>query len=429
MDYKRLPIWQQAQQLLLVTETTVRSFSRYHKYSIGAELRQSVLRLCKAIHRVFTRSKNSKVKMVQYIAELIDTITSTKLQEQTMKPLPYVFICFILALTPMILAAQTCKSTITPTTPDSRFTLNGDGTATDNKTGLIWMRCSLGQVFDSENNTCTGNQQTYKPQEALYQAKNSNFTNHNDWRLPNIKELSSIIELACYGPAINLTIFPNTSQVMYADYWTSSPYENFNIGVKVVNFYYGNDLSSNSLYHPFYVRLVRGGAGNNNITSIELLSEGKPAIQSTTLNHFGLRHARFAVDGNTSGIFSTIPSNFNMSITAFQNQPWWQVDLGLQADLSHIKLWNRTDCCADRLSNFYVIVSDSDMLGNTLDQLQALASAATPNVYMQYISSLNGEDMLNVPLNNMDGRYIRVQLTGSEHSLTLAEVQVYGKEQ
>ena len=426
MDYKRLPIWQQAQQLLLVTETTVRSFSRYHKYSIGAELRQSVLRLCKAIHRVFTRSKNSKVKMVQYIAELIDTITSTKLQEQTMKPLPYVFICFILALTPMILAAQTCKSTITPTTPDSRFTLNGDGTATDNKTGLIWMRCSLGQVFDSENNTCTGNQQTYKPQEALYQAKNSNFTNHNDWRLPNIKELSSIIELACYGPAINLTIFPNTSQVMYADYWTSSPYENFNIGVKVVNFYYGNDLSSNSLYHPFYVRLVRGGAGNSNIPSIELLSEGKPAIQSTTLHHFGPRHARFAVDGNTSGIFSNIPSNFSISHTTKSNQPWWQVDLGNQAVLSHIKLWNRTDCCRERLEDFFVIVSEADMAGKTLSQIQALANTQNPTVHMQYINSLNGEDMLNSSLNNVSGRFVRVQHSGNNNFLALAEVQVYG---
>jgi len=83
MNYHRLPIWQQAQALLLAVEKSVRQFSRYYKYTVGHELRQTVLRLCKAIHRAFTRHA-SKLKLVQTVSELIDDI---KFQLQLAKEL------------------------------------------------------------------------------------------------------------------------------------------------------------------------------------------------------------------------------------------------------------------------------------------------------------------------------------------------------
>ena len=83
MYYKQLPIWQKSQTLLLEIEKIVRGFSRYHKYSMGLELRQSGLRLCKAIHRALTRKK-SKMKLIQLMTELIDDI---KFQLQLAKKL------------------------------------------------------------------------------------------------------------------------------------------------------------------------------------------------------------------------------------------------------------------------------------------------------------------------------------------------------
>ena len=41
----RLPIWRDTQRLLLETESTVRGFARYHKYTVGLELRQQAMRL------------------------------------------------------------------------------------------------------------------------------------------------------------------------------------------------------------------------------------------------------------------------------------------------------------------------------------------------------------------------------------------------
>jgi len=73
MNYQHLPIWQQANRLLLELELSVKQFSRYHKYTIGTELRQLALRLCKAIHRAFTR-KHSKIKCIQQVVELIDDL-------------------------------------------------------------------------------------------------------------------------------------------------------------------------------------------------------------------------------------------------------------------------------------------------------------------------------------------------------------------
>jgi len=85
-------------------------------------------------------------------------------------------------------------------TPD-RFQDLGDGTVYDNRTGLVWQRCAYGQTWDSTEGTCTGIAQTLTWQEALQNAPSG-------FRLPNIKELASLLNLQCYGPALNATVFP-----------------------------------------------------------------------------------------------------------------------------------------------------------------------------------------------------------------------------
>ncbi len=69
----QLPIWRSANRLLLEIEQGVRGFSRYHKYTIGHHLRETAMRICQALHRAFSR-RNSQIKMVQQVAELIDDI-------------------------------------------------------------------------------------------------------------------------------------------------------------------------------------------------------------------------------------------------------------------------------------------------------------------------------------------------------------------
>src|SRR5262249_48918874 len=86
------------------------------------------------------------------------------------------------------------------------------------------------------------------------------------------------------------------------------------------------------------------------------LAMGKPASQSSTL--LGTPPASVAVDGNNDGSF------FDGSVTATnpQTNPCWQVDLGLRSTISSWVIWNRTDCCGSRLSDYWIFISDTPFL-------------------------------------------------------------------
>jgi Protein of unknown function (DUF1566) len=129
----------------------------------------------------------------------------------------------VLGLLPVIGIGQTCKTASIPaSTPTRQFINNNNGTVTDTKTGLMWKRCSEGQTWNSV--TCSGSAADFTWKAALQRAQTHNrigFAGFKDWRLPNVKELFSIVEKQCYAPAINLTIFP--SKGYYALFWSSSP--------------------------------------------------------------------------------------------------------------------------------------------------------------------------------------------------------------
>jgi type IV pilus assembly protein PilY1 len=91
-------------------------------------------------------------------------------------------------------------------------------------------------------------------------------------------------------------------------------------------------------------------------------AQGKTTSQSSTIN--GGVSSR-AVDGNTNGTFTAN----SVTHTNTEYQPWWQVDLGTAQAVRRIAIHNRTDCCEDRLTNFYIFASSSDMSGRTMEQL------------------------------------------------------------
>jgi len=153
-------------------------------------------------------------------------------------------------------AAENCVNTITASTPTVDFVDNGDGTVMHTKTGLMWKKCSEGLG----GATCTtGAATAHDWQAALQLAETLNngggFASYNDWRVPNLKELHSIVERQCVNPAINATIFPAT---VSAQYWSASPYAGSNSDVWHVTFNNGSDFISDKSASR-YVRLVRGG--------------------------------------------------------------------------------------------------------------------------------------------------------------------------
>lgn len=114
--------------------------------------------------------------------------------------------------------AQTCESNVRATAPSDRYSVNADGTVLDKRTGLMWKQCLEGL----EGVDCSGGSPVYGYwKDALVRADQSRFAGYKDWRLPNIKELQSLLEAQCYEPAVNLAVFPGTPDGAWL--WSSSP--------------------------------------------------------------------------------------------------------------------------------------------------------------------------------------------------------------
>jgi hypothetical protein len=156
--------------------------------------------------------------------------------------------------------------------PNPRFTDNKNGTVTDNLTGLIWLK----------NANCFG------PQDwpsALNDANTlasgscglTDKSDKGDWRLPNVRELTSLIDFGFFGPAISNTVGTGQwkegdafSQLQMQFYWSSTPGADNTGSAWYVLSYYGlltgaaetksYVCDSSNECNNFYVWPVRGGA-------------------------------------------------------------------------------------------------------------------------------------------------------------------------
>lgn len=146
------------------------------------------------------------------------------------------------------------------------YTDNNDGTVTDNNTGLMWQKCSVGQNNDA---TCTGSAATYNwyrasgTYDASYNPSSESvcgalpLAGHSDWRLPSKKELTSIVEYSIPnpGPTIKTAYFPNTA----ASYCWSSTTDAYKPGSAWNVYFYNGYVSYHEKYSDNFVRCVRGG--------------------------------------------------------------------------------------------------------------------------------------------------------------------------
>ncbi len=118
--------------------------------------------------------------------------------------------------------------------------INDDGTVTDTGTGLMWQ-----QSTDMEMNWSN----------ALEHCENFSLGGYTDWRLPNLKELSAILDLSRRNPAIDGKAFPDT---LPANYWSSTTFFKNPEYAWNMNFETGYDNYNEKSYNR-YVRAVRGG--------------------------------------------------------------------------------------------------------------------------------------------------------------------------
>jgi hypothetical protein len=201
--------------------------------------------------------------------------------------------------------ARVVRDVRTPQTAIPQFTDLGNNTVRDNLTGLIWQK--------------TPNPDTLTWENALQYAENLTLGNASDWRLPNIKEVQSISDVALIAPSVSTTFFPTIGNKKY---WSSSTLSN-----QPTRAWYLNTQSGITTYELKTLRLavlcVRGNSGNTtavkdplSIAPLNFKTYPNPSNSEITLDFAQITEG---------GVFEVLVTNvlgqtvFQTKIQPFQN--------------------------------------------------------------------------------------------------------------
>ena len=144
------------------------------------------------------------------------------------------------------------------------FTNNGNGTITDNATGLMWEVLSDdGSIHDLDNNYTWANAFAVK----VATLNTDLFAGHNDWRVPNRFELDSLVNLGASLPAVHpafdTACAPGCANTVCSCTdnsfaWTSTTFASAHSNAWIIDFDDG-DTGAQPKSSSFKVRAVRGG--------------------------------------------------------------------------------------------------------------------------------------------------------------------------
>ena len=137
--------------------------------------------------------------------------------------------------------------------PTPRFTDNNNGTVTDNLTGLIWMKNAnaFGTIKWADALSAANNLKSGDPGTGLTDGSKA-----GDWRLPNIRELYSLVDYGRSAPALPADHQFTGVQVAY--YWSSTTFVQ-STGSSWTVFFNGGGVYPFGKDSIFYVWCVRGG--------------------------------------------------------------------------------------------------------------------------------------------------------------------------
>jgi len=158
-----------------------------------------------------------------------------------------------------------------------RFTDNANGTVTDNLTGLIWLRnarCDFGDAVTPAFILSWSDALGVSNTLASGSCGLSDGSKAGDWRLPNVVELESLVDIAQAGPA--LPVAHPFSGVQSNVYWSSTTNARNTGSAWTVNFDSGLVLDFNKALSysvwavrnvQYHLNSVTAGAGGGTVTS------------------------------------------------------------------------------------------------------------------------------------------------------------------
>lgn len=203
---------------------------------------------------------------------------------------------------------------------------NGDGTVTDPTTGLMWMRCAMGQKWDGSD--CIGAAGGYNWTDANALTGTTKFAGQSDWRLPSMRELQTVVDRTGSNPATDVVAFPNTPASYF---WSASALAGNSNGAWYVYFNDGFAYGYNKSY-AFQVRLVRAGQSFDSFNGLQPNADYVVHADGTvTHKPTGLVWQRCAAGqvmsaGRCSGIASTYTWDKATKLTSdFAGQTDWRL--------------------------------------------------------------------------------------------------------
>ncbi len=164
-----------------------------------------------------------------------------------------IFLCFCSLLISGSVLADKCQL---EDSQSGAYQINENGTVTDTTTGLTWMRCALGMMWNGKQ--CAGGKQWYAWFEwdaAIHQVRGFSYGGYQDWRLPSIDELETLLNASCIDSTINEALFPDKLRKRF---WSQTEDADNRDYVWVVNFKNGRSDSQLKTSTSYYARLVRG---------------------------------------------------------------------------------------------------------------------------------------------------------------------------
>jgi formylglycine-generating enzyme required for sulfatase activity len=237
------------------------------------------------------------------------------------------------------------RSILSTTFSLPHFTDNLNGTITDNFTGLIWQEDPSPQTMSWE--------------EALVYSKTVTLAGKTDWRLPNIKELQSLNDVARFKPSFNSTFFPS---VVAGNFWSSTSMINSPTVAWDINVDYGI-VSYNPKSTAQNILLVRGGFDNHSLNIIEKPVPGGEYEMGDHNGHYDPSHPNDEIPIHPVRVDSLLVASTettNQQFLAFLNSALLNGSIGVDNNRVHFTGDTNTLYYTFQDASFYSIGYDGD---------------------------------------------------------------------
>ncbi len=140
---------------------------------------------------------------------------------------------------------------------------NGNGTVTDNATGLVWQQGEIGtKAWDAALSYCNG----------------LTLGGHSNWRLPSVSELESLTDDSRFNPVLDTAFFANFPNVVASYYWSSTTHA-YGKGYAWDVVFFNGQVGFSSKNNDCYVRCVRGGQPGS-LVSLTFAGSGEGSVTS-----------------------------------------------------------------------------------------------------------------------------------------------------